>query len=225
MSWPSQSLQTASTSSLSRQTISQAGGSNDNSDGLGLDSAHRLSQSQHYHPHQNQYSLTSSSNSSGHGSSSTLLNSTSGDNSLQGSEKRVGNVLNNDKRVMDGLHRASLASRPTPTAPSMFAASSSPPHSTSLELPPWPPSPQPEETRKRNWFAVYDPALDPKKSKGKDIIYRYDGKPETVPGAVNTTPFEVKDPRIEAKKLGKDLTGRGMRKCRSAFYTLEWEVR
>jgi hypothetical protein len=82
----------------------------------------------------------------------------------------------------------------------------------------------PEETRKRNWFAVYDPALDPKKSKGKEIIYRYDGRPETVPGAVNSVPLEVKDPRIEARKAGKDLTGRGMRKCRPAFYTLEWEV-
>jgi len=145
--------------------------------------------------------------------------------SSQSNEKRASNILNVEKRVMDGLQRAGLPSRPTPTAPSMFALPSSSPHSTTLELPAWPPPPQPEETRKRNWFAVYDPTLDPKKSKGKDIIYRYDGRPETVPGAVNTTPFEVKDPRIEARKLGKDLTGRGMRKCRLAFYTLEWEVR
>jgi hypothetical protein len=36
--------------------------------------------------------------------------------------------------------------------------------------------------------------------------------------------LEVKDPRLEAKRIGKDLTGRGMRKCRATFYTLEWEV-
>jgi hypothetical protein len=217
MSWRAESSQMASTS----RTVNSAAVGDKADDGLSLHSAHRTSQSQLPYPQQIHYSSTNYSAVAVASGGSTLLNSTSVDNSLSATEKRVGNVSNNEKRVLDGLHR----SRPTPTAPSMFATSSlDSPHSTALELPPWPPSPLPEDTRKRNWFAVYDPALDPKKSKGKDIIYRYDGRPETVPGTVNSAPLGVKDPRIEARKAGKELTGRGMRKCRSAFYTLQWEV-
>ena len=221
MSWRTESSQMTSTSGLSRIVNSAAVGDKAD-DGLSLHSAHRTSHSQLLYPQQTHYSSSNYSAVAVTSSGSTLLNSTSVDNSISATEKRVGNVSNNDKRVLDGLHRL----RPTPTAPSMFATSSSldSPHSTTLELPPWPPSPLPEDTRKRNWFAVYDPALDPKKSKGKDIIYRYDGRPETVPGTVNPAPLGVKDPRIEARKTGKELTGRGMRKCRSTFYTLEWEV-
>ena len=220
MSWRAESTQMASTSGLSRIVNSAAVGDKAD-DGLSLHSAHRTSHSQPLYPQQTLYSSSNYSTAAVASGGSTLLNSTSVDNSLSATEKRVGNVSNNDKRVLDGLYR----SRPTPTAPSMFATSSlDSPHSTALELPPWPPSPLPEDARKRNWFAVYDPALDPKKSKGKDIIYRYDGRPETVPGTVNPVPLGIKDPRIEARKAGKELTGRGMRKCRSTFYTLAWEV-
>lgn len=92
----------------------------------------------------------------------------------------------------------------------------SPTEGQSIVLP-WPPSG--DEGRKKNWFAVYDPALDPKRSRGKDIIYRYDGIAEA-----GQQELIIKDPRIEARKNGKELIGRGMRKARSTLYTLEWEV-
>ena len=67
---------------------------------------------------------------------------------------------------------------------------------------------------------MYDPALDPKRSKGKDVIYRYDGKalygePEVV----------VQDPRLEPRAQGKDLGARGVRKFRPLLYPLIYEVR
>lgn len=102
--------------------------------------------------------------------------------------------------------------RGPPTAPSLFSSS----QPLQLEIPAWPPPP--EEPRKRNWFAVYDPNLDPKRSRGKEIIFRYDGRVE--PGQRE---LEIRDPRLVAKKAGKDLTGRGMKKWRELFYTLEWE--
>ena len=68
---------------------------------------------------------------------------------------------------------------------------------------------------------MYDPSLDAKKSKGKELMYRYDGRIEVNGEMVEV---KVKDPRVEAKKQGKDLAGRGMRKLRATFYTLEWEV-
>ena len=76
-----------------------------------------------------------------------------------------------------------------------------------------------EEPRRRNWYAIYDPALDPKRSKGKDVIYRYDGKaPYGEPEIV------VQDPRLEPKAQGKDLCARGVRKFRPLLYPLTYEV-
>lgn len=163
--------------------------------------------------HSHRASFVDQSLSSGHGASSVV--SVSPD--LQ---RRVGNESNNDEGVNNyqNNHSQRVLSRGLPpTAPSLFTSSSSPPHPTNLQVPPWPPPV--EEPRRKNWFAVYDPQLDPKKSRGKEIIYRYDGRTE--PGQPE---LEVMDPRLEARRNGKDLTGRGMRKCRATFYTLEWEV-
>jgi len=85
-------------------------------------------------------------------------------------------------------------------------------------IPEWPPPV--EEPRRRNWYTIYDPALDPKRSKGKDIIYRYDGKsPYGEPEIV------VQDPRLEPRAQGKDLGARGVRKFRLQLYPLIYEVR
>jgi len=85
-------------------------------------------------------------------------------------------------------------------------------------IPEWPPPV--EEPRRRNWYAIYDPALDPKRSKGKDVIYRYDGKaPYGEPEIV------VQDPRLDPRVQGKDLCARGVRKFRPLLYPLTYEVR
>jgi len=85
-------------------------------------------------------------------------------------------------------------------------------------IPEWPPPV--EEPRRRNWYAIYDPALDPKRAKGKDVIYRYDGKaPYGEPEIV------VQDPRLEPRAQGKDLSARGVRKFRPLLYPLTYEVR
>ena len=85
-------------------------------------------------------------------------------------------------------------------------------------IPEWPPPV--EEPRRRNWYAIYDPVLDPKRSKGKDVIYRYDGKaPYGEPEII------VQDPRLEPRAQGKDLCARGVRKLRLLLYPLAYEVR
>ena len=77
-----------------------------------------------------------------------------------------------------------------------------------------------EEPRRKNWYAIYDPTLDPKRSKGKEVIYRYDGKaPYGEPEII------VQDPRLEPKVQGKDLGARGVRKFRPQLYPLIYEVR
>ena len=84
--------------------------------------------------------------------------------------------------------------RGPPTAPSLFSSSQPP----QLQIPAWPPTP--EEPRRRNWLAVYDPNLDPKRSRGKEIILRYDGRVD------NGQPeLEIRDPRLVAMKAGKGL--------------------
>jgi hypothetical protein len=179
--------------------------------------AHRSSQrSQHSH------SQSSSSSSHTHFSTAHAPSTSTSSSSYTpvDHQNRVGTNTSAEERVSDHLinnTHGAIFRGPVPTAPSLFT-SSSPPRPTELQLPPWPP-PQ-EQTPKRNWFVIYDPSLDPKKSRGKELLYRHDGRAE-----YGAPEIEVKDPRLEAKRLGKDLTGRGMRKCRTAFYTLEWEVR
>ncbi|KAG9056786.1 histone methyltransferase set1 [Serendipita sp. 407] len=214
--------------------------------------AHRFSQrpafsnpNPHPHPHsQHEHHRTNTStlvvdSSNGNRSNDLFANANApivtGTSTTVPVADRAGNrVENEEQRVLDystnsqhGPLRSFGRGGPPPTAPSLFtsatataSSSSLPPppssHSTELQKPSWPPIL--EEPRKKNWFVLYDPNLDPKKSRGKDIIYRYDGKVDH-----GQPELEIKDPRLEAKKIGKDLTGRGMRKCRLAFYTLEWE--
>ncbi|KAG8814852.1 histone methyltransferase set1, partial [Serendipita sp. 399] len=192
--------------------------------------AHRFSQrpafstGQHHHEHA--AGLMGISNGTSHSGLSANTLSAAGMSTTNVRGEGTGNrVGNEEERVMDYSTHSQHGSRsfgrgPPPTAPSMFASalptSTQPLPSTEYQPPAWPPIL--EEPRKKNWLAIYDPSLDPKKSKGKEIIYRYDGKVEH-----GQPELEVKDPRLEARKNGKDLTGRGMRKCRLAFYTLEWE--
>lgn len=177
--------------------------------------AHRSSQrSQHFH------SQSSSSSSHTHFSTAHAPSTSTSSSSYTpvDHQNRVGTNTSAEQRVSDHLsnNTYNVAARgQVPTAPSLFA-SSSPPRPTELQVPPWPPPP--EEDAKPNLFAVYDPYLDPKKSRGKHPIYRENGRTE-----YGTPEIEVKDPRLEAKRNGKDLTGRGTRTCRPTFYTLEWE--
>lgn len=73
---------------------------------------------------------------------------------------------------------ASLYNSNASYATNSSTSASNPSDANELVLPAWPPPPS--EPQKKNWFAVYDPALDPKKSKGKEIIYRCSYAPQTL---------------------------------------------